>query len=262
MRPVSKRLGAVPPSQTTAFTTLVAEERRKGRHIIDLAVGEYPGPAPATVIAATQNALADGQYRYGPVAGLPALRAALACRYPGTTEDNVIVTNGAKQALFHVFQAICDPGAEVIIPTPCWVSFPQMVRLAGGRPVMVPCGPDHQLDIGRIRAAVSDKTCAILINTPNNPTGAAYPPEAMAALVETARTGGFTLISDETYAELVYDEFRHCSAASLNNTDDTVIVVGSFSKSFSMTGFRVGYAVATTEIIKADAVPRMPGFTS
>ncbi|MFH1982680.1 MAG: pyridoxal phosphate-dependent aminotransferase [Pseudomonadota bacterium] len=254
MRPVSQRVSRVTPSQTTAFTALVAAERLKGREIIDLAVGEYPGPAPAAVIAATQAALAEGRYRYGPVAGLPALRDALARRYPGTGADNVIITNGAKQALFHIFQALCDPGAEVIIPTPCWVSFPQMVRLAGGHPVMVPCDRRHQPDIEGIRSAVSERTCAILVNSPNNPTGAVYPEAAMVALMEIARTEGLTLISDETYAELVYDDCRHSSVASLTGSADHVILVGSFSKSFTMTGFRVGYAIAPAPVITAMTV--------
>lgn len=243
------RLKAVAPSKTTAFTTLVAAERRKGRRIIDLAVGEYTGAAPAGVIAATRQALAAGQYRYGPVAGMPPLRERLARRAPGRTADNVIVTNGAKQALFHLFQAICDPGAEVIIPTPCWVSFPQMVRLAGGHPMMVPCDGRHQLDLDRILAAVSPNTCAVLVNSPNNPTGAVYPEAALARLVDAARSGGFVLISDETYADLVYDGSRHCSVAAISAPEAPVVQVGSFSKSFAMTGFRVGYAMGPTAVI-------------
>ena len=253
MMPLSNRLSSVAPSQTTAFTALVAAEREKGRHIIDLAVGEYPVPAPAAVVAETQAALSQGRTRYGPVAGLPALRDRLASRHTAAAE-NVIITNGAKQALFTIFQAICNPGGEVIIPTPCWVSFPQMVRLAGGRPVMVPCGPDHQLDIHGIREAVSENTCAILINTPNNPTGAVYLPSDMKALAETAADRGIVLISDETYADLVYDDRRHCSVSSLTETADHVILVGSFSKSYAMTGFRVGYAVAPAPLITAMTV--------
>ncbi len=254
MMPLSDRLASVAPSQTTAFTALVAAERRKGRRIIDLAVGEYPVPAPAAVIAETQAALAQGHTRYGPVAGLSALRERLAGRHTGTTGENVIITNGAKQALFTIFQAICNPLTEVIIPTPCWVSFPQMVRLAGGRPVMVPCKPDHQLDIHGIRDAVSENTGAILINTPNNPTGAVYPPSVVDALAETAADRDIVLISDETYADLVYDDNRHCSVMSLTKTADHVILVGSFSKSYAMTGFRVGYAVAPAPIISAMTV--------
>ena len=254
MKPFSQRLGKIAPSQTTAFTALVAAERQKGRDIIDLAVGQYHGPAPEAIIEATQTALAEGRYRYGPVAGLPVLRDALAARYPGNTGENVIVTNGAKQALFHLFQIICDTGAEVIIPTPCWVSFPQMVRLAGGHPVMVPCGPDHQLDIDRIRGAVSERTCAILVNSPNNPTGAVYPAAAITRLAQTACAAGIYLISDETYAELVYDDCPHSSVSALTDAADQMILVSSFSKTYAMTGFRVGFAVAPAAIIEAMTV--------
>jgi aspartate aminotransferase len=254
MRPLSRRMAGVAPSQTTAFTTLVAAERRKGRRIIDLAVGEFTGPAPAPVISATRAALDAGHYRYGPVAGLPELRERLAQRHPGHAREHVIVSNGAKQALFIVIQALCDPGAEVIIPSPCWVSFPQMVRLAGGRPVLVPCRPDHQLDVDAVRDAVTEKTCAVLINSPNNPTGAVYPPTAISALSELAHRRGFYLISDETYADLVYDETAHSSVSPVPDEEGRLILISSFSKSYAMTGFRVGYTVAPTPIIAAMSV--------
>ena len=245
---LTRRMQAVEPSATTAFTALVDAERRRGRHIVNLAVGEYHGRAVDAIVQATQHALGQGDYRYGPVVGIMDLRQRIADTYPGRSAEHVIVTNGAKQALFGLFQAICDPGNEVIIPSPAWVSFPQMVRLAGGIPVPVPTD-GHLPDIEKVRSAVTPDTRAILINSPNNPTGAVYPAAHITALVELAREKGLYLISDETYADLVYGGARHISVLSRPEIDEHVILVSSFSKTYAMTGFRVGYLVAAPGII-------------
>jgi aspartate aminotransferase len=248
MMALSQRLQAVEPSATTAFTALVDAERRRGREIINLAVGEYHGRAADAVTEAVGTALAGGDYRYGPVAGIMELRERIASRYAGRRTAHVAVTNGAKQALYGIMQMICDPGSEVIIPSPAWVSFPQMVRLAGGVPVMVPTA-DHLPDIEKIAAAVTKRTRAILINTPNNPTGAVYPEKHMHALRDLARRRDLYLIGDETYADLVYGNARHTSVLDPPDPDDRVILVGSFSKTYAMTGFRIGYLVAAPGII-------------
>ena len=248
MMALSRRLQAVEPSATTAFTALVDAERRRGREIINLAVGEYHGRASAAVTEAVGQALARGDYRYGPVPGIMELRERIASRYPDRQAGNVIVTNGAKQALYNIMQMICDPGSEVVIPSPAWVSFPQMVRLAGGTPVMVPT-TGHLPDIENIRAAITERTRAILINTPNNPTGAVYSEAHICALLEIARGQDLFLIGDETYADLVYGKTRHTSVLDPPGPEERVILVGSFSKTHAMTGFRVGYLVADTDVI-------------
>jgi len=168
---LSDRINSVEESQTVQFTRLLQHLRRQGREVIDLAVGEPQLDTPSTVIEATKRALDDGRTRYGTVSGLQELKSGLAGHFAGYDDGNIIISNGSKQCLFSIFQAICNPSDEVIIPRPYWVSFPQQVIIAGGRPVFVDTR-NHQLDCEAIERAISTKTRAILINSPNNPTGA------------------------------------------------------------------------------------------
>ena len=231
-----------------AFTTLIQELRAAGRDVIDLAVGEPDFAVDLPVLEATRQALDNGYTRYGPVAGLPALRDNLAAEFEGYGSENIIVTNGAKQGLFEIFQVICDVGREVIIPTPCWVSFEHQVTLAGGVPVLVPT-KRHQLDVDAIARAVSDRTVAILVNSPNNPTGAVYDSESLRRIAEICRRNDLWLISDEAYASFVYGEQPFCSPFAFPDIRPQLIVVRSFSKTYGMTGFRVGYVAAPEEMI-------------
>jgi len=171
---LSDRINQVKESGTVQFTLLLQQLRKEGRDVIDLAVGEPPYDTPAEVIAATKQALDRGRTKYGPAAGLPELKYRLAQQFDGYDEKNIIISNGSKQGLYSIFQIIIDPLDEVIVPRPFWVSFPQQVKLAGGRPIFVDT-INHQLDIDKIEQAVSPRTRAILINSPNNPTGAVYP---------------------------------------------------------------------------------------
>jgi aspartate aminotransferase len=182
------------------------------------------------------------------VAGIPALRNALAAEFEGYGSQNIIVTNGAKQGLFEIFQVICDPGREVIIPTPCWVSFEHQVKIAGGVPVLVPT-KRHQLDVDAIAKAVNDRTVAILVNSPNNPTGAVYSSDALRRIAEICRQNDLWLISDEAYASFVYGEQPFFSSFAFPDIRPQLIVVRSFSKTYGMTGFRVGYVAAPKEMI-------------
>lgn len=245
-------------SRTVRFTNLIAQLRSEGRDIIDLAVGEPVFATPPEVVAATRAALEQGMTRYGPVAGLPALRARLAATFDGVAPEQVVVTNGSKQALYALFQVLLDPGDEVIIPSPCWVSFVQQVRLAGGVPKRVPTRR-NQLDLAAIAAAVTEKTAAILVNSPNNPTGAVYPESDLKRLAEIVRDNDLVLISDEAYDTFVYDG-DHASPFAFPDIRDRLVVVKSFSKSFSMTGFRVGYLVAPPTLAKA--VAKLQGHAS
>lgn len=235
-------------SGTVAFTTLVQQLRAQGRDIIDFAVGEPDFSVDREVMNATRQALEDGQTRYGPVAGLPALKEALAADFEGYGPRNVLVTNGAKQGLFEIFQAICDPGREVIIPNPCWVSFQHQVRLAGGVPVMVDT-VQHQLDTNAMARAVTERTVAILINSPNNPTGAVYDRGAIEKIIAICRQNDLWLISDEAYAAFVYGEKAFISPFAFPEIRPQLILTRSFSKTYAMTGFRIGYVVASDEVI-------------
>jgi len=249
---LSDRSGQIEPSGTVHFTRLIQKLRSQGRDIIDLAVGEPPYDTPAKVIEATQQALAAGNTKYSPAAGLPELKSRLAQQYDGFDERNIIISNGSKQCLYAIFQAICDPLDEVIIPRPYWVSFPEQVKLAGGRPVLVDTC-DHQLDCEKIERAITPKTRAILVNSPNNPTGAVYPTEDLAALAQIALERDLYLISDEAYRLFVYDKVKSASLFDIEDIRHLLITTRSFSKNYAMTGFRVGYIAAPQEFIQAVA---------
>jgi len=246
----ASRVQQVSESKTTRIFTMAQQLRRQGRDIVSLAVGEPDFETPAEVIQATQQALDDQATRYGPVAGTDELRHQLAQNFDGYGPDNIIVTNGAKQALYTLFQLLCGPGHEVILPIPCWVSFTEQVKMAGARPVMV-ATRDHQIDPGMIDKAVTRDTRAILINTPNNPTGAVYAQETMAAVAEIAQQHKLYLISDEAYHAYTFDGRSHVGMFEVAGPHEHVITVRSFSKHYNMTGFRLGYVAAHPSVINA-----------
>ena len=246
---IAARMARVAPSRTVRLTERISRLRREGREILDLAVGEPHFPPPPEVMRATAAALSAGHVRYGPVGGLPELRAAIAGRFDGCAPENVLVSNGAKQVLFALFQIVCDPGDEVILPSPCWVSFAEQIRLAGGEPVLVPTR-NGQLDPAAMAEAVSGRTVAILVNSPNNPTGAVYDRAGLEAVAALAVRRDLWLVSDEAYADFAFVETGLESLWALAGIRDRLAVVRSFSKSYAMTGFRVGYAVAPPALIR------------
>ncbi len=247
---LSDKIESIEGSKTVAFTALIQQLRQEGRKIIDLAVGEPQFDTPAAVIDATKNALDAQKTRYSPVNGLSELRTRLAAQFNGYDIDNILITNGSKQALFMIFQVICDPADEVIIPTPFWVSFIEQVKLAGGKPVPV-ATKDHQLDCEAIERAVSPRTRAILINSPNNPSGAVYPMADLQKIARLADDHNLFIVADEAYNAFVYDGHAHASMYDIERARKRVIVTRSFSKSYSMTGFRIGYVAAPGQIIAA-----------
>ncbi|AOY58756.1 pyridoxal phosphate-dependent aminotransferase [Desulfococcus multivorans] len=247
---LSRRIEAVEASRTVRFTALIERLRSGGRDIVNFAVGEPEFPTPDAIVAATQAALARGETRYGPVAGMARLRSAVAESFAGWGPENILIANGSKQILYGLFQVLLDPGDEVILPNPHWVSFSQQIRLAGACPVMVDTHR-HQLDRRAIAAAVTPRTRAILVNSPNNPTGAVYPPQDLAWIADLARERDLWIIADEAYAFFVYDNLDHHSLFAYEAIRDRLIVVRSFSKSFSMTGFRVGYGAGPEPLIRA-----------
>jgi aspartate aminotransferase len=246
----SDRINQIQESGTVQFTVLLQQLRKEGRDVIDLAVGEPPFDTPSNVIEATQKALADGRTKYGPVAGLQALKRALAQQFDGYDEKNIIISNGSKQCLYSIFQIICNPDDEVIIPRPYWVSFPQQVKLAGGRPIFVDTH-DHQLDCEKIEAAISPRTRAILVNSPNNPSGAVYPARDLTEIARIAAKYRLYIIADEAYDFYVYDGLKAESLFAIKEIRPQLIVTRSFSKGFNMTGFRLGYMAASRDIISA-----------
>ncbi len=231
--------------------------------MVGLLEGEPDLPVPAPVLRATEEALRAGKTRYSPSTGLPELKEAIVRKL---REDNggpaepagVVVTNGAKQAVYEVLQALCEPGDEVLIPSPCWVTFPEAARLAGAKPVLVPTDAEHQLDTEALARAVTARTRALILNSPNNPTGAVYGEKSLRAAVALAEKYGLTVISDEAYEALVYDGERAVSVASLGEAAAArTVTIQTFSKSFAMTGYRVGYLAAPPAL--ADATARVHG---
>lgn len=247
---LSARVQSIEGSKTARFIPLLEQMRQAGRSVISLAIGEPAADTPPAVIEATVKALQQQKTRYSEMAGLKALRAALAVRFENCGPENIVVFNGSKQALYAAFQTLCNPGDQVIIPLPCWVSFPEQVRLAGAEPVFVPT-VDHQLDIEAIGAAVNERTRAILINSPNNPTGAVYPRRDLEQIARLAAAHDLYVVADEAYSFFVYDNLPYVSVYDLEVVRERLIVTRSFSKHYAMTGFRVGYAVAPKETAAA-----------
>ena len=242
----------VAPSATVAMADKVRRLAAQGRDIVSLAVGEPAFGAPEAVVGATCRALVAGESRYGPVGGLPELRDRLARQLKQPGPDNILITNGAKQALYTLFQVLIRPGDEVILPRPCWVSFEHQIRLAGGTVTAVDL-PDHRLDPESLAAAVTPRTRAILINSPNNPTGAVFDPAALEAVAALAAERDLLLIADEAYIDFFFDGQAPVCLAVLPDAADRTVTIRSFSKSYGLTGFRVGYAAGPERVIAAMA---------
>jgi aspartate aminotransferase len=256
MRLSSRALAAV-ESETLRLSNEAARLRSAGREILSLLEGEPDLPVPEPIVHATTRALESGQTRYSSSTGLSGLKMALFGKLSDvnaivTLPENILITNGAKQAIYEVLQALCGPGDEVVIPAPCWVTFPESVKLSGAKPVLVDTGADHQLDLPALRRAITAKTKALILNTPNNPTGAVYREKDLHSVVELANEHDLIIIADEAYEALVYEGARHVSVAALGkDAAARTVTVQTFSKSFGMTGYRVGYACGPAELMQA-----------
>ncbi|MBG0791875.1 MAG: pyridoxal phosphate-dependent aminotransferase [Desulfovibrionaceae bacterium] len=256
---ISNRLARIKPSATLAVNTKAQELRDQGREIISLAVGQPDFPTPAHVCEAAKAALDQGFTRYTAVPGIPELRKAVAdyyAKFYGATAsgDNTIVSNGGKQVLYNLLMAVVNPGDEVLIPAPYWVSYPAMVQLAEGVSVFVPTSADEKylVTVDALEAARTDKTRVLILNSPSNPTGCCYTQAQIDAIADWARKNDIFIIADEVYDRLVYDPFSPVSLAKTWEAHpETVAIVGALSKSFCMTGWRVGYALAHEDLVKA-----------
>ncbi|MES9685723.1 aspartate aminotransferase [Bacillus sp. AFS001701] len=256
---LAKRVSALTPSTTLAITAKAKEMKDQGIDVIGLGAGEPDFNTPVEIIEEAYSAMLKGQTKYTPSNGLPALRKTICDKLlkdQGLTYSpgEVVVTNGAKHALYTLFQAILDPGHEVIIPTPYWVSYPEQVILAEGVPVFIE-GYEHQqfkVTPEQIEAAITENTKAIIINSPSNPTGMIYDEQELKAIGEICLKHDILIVSDEIYEKLVYDGAKHVSIASLSpELKEQTIIINGVSKSHSMTGWRIGYAVGNKEIINA-----------
>lgn len=257
---ISDRAAAVSSSTTLDITAKAKALASQGINVISFAAGEPDFDTPDHIKAAAADALKKGQTRYTPAAGLPALRQAvcdhLAAVYGLTyAPRQVVVSCGAKHSLYNAFQVLINPGDEVLIPAPYWVTYPEQVRLAGGKPVLVPTDPadGYRLRAAALRQYLTRRTRALVVNSPCNPTGAVYDREELAAIGDLAFEHDFTIISDEIYAQLVYDRAEHVSPAGLNEqVFKRTVTINGLSKAYAMTGWRLGYAAAPDPI--ADAI--------
>ena len=256
---LTKRISNLAPSKTMYFTAKAKELKKQGISVMDFSVGEPDFGTPENICQAAKDAIDAGHTKYTAVNGILELREAIAEKLQkenGVTysPDQICAGTGAKQPLFNAVFAICEAGDEVIIPTPGWVSYEEMVKLAGATPVFVECREedDFELDLQAIEKVVSRNTKAIIINTPNNPTGAVYKKETLQKLGELAVKYGFYIIADEVYEKLIYGEAVHVSAASISEEiKNKTILINGFSKSYAMTGWRIGYVAANEEVIAA-----------
>jgi aspartate aminotransferase len=255
---LSARASSIRESPTLRVLRRATELRAQGVHVVDLGAGEPDFPSPGVAVEAARRALAEGFTRYTPGSGLPALREALAESYrqrhgaPWRAAESII-TVGGKVALFQLALALFEEGQEVVLPAPCWGSFPEQIQFAGARPVTVPTsGKDgFRLHAGPILDAVTDRTRAILLNSPANPTGGIIEAADLREIVSFAAERGLVVISDETYERFVYGG-PHASAAALAaEFPETVVLVGSFSKTYAMTGWRIGFLLGPPGLVKA-----------
>lgn len=255
MKKLADRINSIEESKSIGLSATLSDLRDRGEKIIGLNVGEPEFATPPQIIEATKKALDENKTRYSLVQGISELRLAIVKKLRkendlDVTEKNVIIGNGSKQILYNIFQTMINPGDEVIIPAPYWVTFPESVKLAGGIPIIVNT-KNHQLDLISIKNAITSKTKMIIINTPNNPTGAVYPEEDLRKLAEICVKKDIFIVSDEAYERLVFDQ-KHVSIASFGpEIFQRTLTVQTFSKSHCMTGFRLGYLVADELIINA-----------
>ncbi len=259
---LSNRAEALKPSLTLAISARAKALQQDGRDICSMSAGEPDFNTPDFIVEAAIKALRDGVTRYGPAAGDPELREAIADKLTQhnnipSTATNVLVTNGGKQAIFNLFQVLLNPGDQVLIPAPYWLSYPEMARLAGAEPVVIPSSAEEgfSLDLDALEAAITPNTRLLVINSPGNPTGRVIERSEMLAVAEIVRRHPQLLVmSDEIYEYLLEEgETHHSFAALAPDLAERTMVVNGFAKGWAMTGWRLGYLVAPPEVIKAAA---------
>ena len=255
---ISNKLKSIQPSVTLAITAKAKSLKAQGIEIIGFGAGEPDFRTPKHIRDAAINAIENESIGYTAASGMESLKKAICDKLKRDnkleyTQDQIVVSNGAKHSLFNTLSAICNPGDEVIVPNPYWVSYPELVRLVDANPVFVECPEEAEFKytIEALEAAITDKTKAIILNTPNNPTGTAYKEEDLRAIADLAVKHNIYVISDEIYEKLLY-EGTHTSIASFNeDIKDLTIVVNGVAKAYAMTGWRIGYTACNKEIAKA-----------
>ncbi|WP_270392705.1 pyridoxal phosphate-dependent aminotransferase [Butyribacter intestini] len=255
---LSKKAAAVKPSSTLAITAKAKELKAQGKDVVGFGAGEPDFNTPENICEAAIKAIKDGFTKYTPASGTNELKAAISKKFKefnglDYATDQIVISNGGKHSLTNIFTALINPGDEVIIPAPFWLSYPEIVKLAGGVPVIVTTTKEQnfKLTAEDLAAAVTDKTKALVLNTPNNPTGMLYTEEELRAIAKVAVEKDFYVVADEMYEMLVYGEQKHISIASLGkDIYDRTITCSGLAKSYAMTGWRIGYTGSSKEIAK------------
>ncbi len=258
MNLLSQRLNSLSPSETLAMSQKSSEMKAAGIDIINLSVGEPDFDTPDHIKEAAKQAIEDNFSRYSPVAGYPALRKAIAEKMSKENNltysaDQILCSNGAKQSVCNVIMAIVDEGDEVIIPAPYWVSYPEMVKLASGTPVIVSASieQDFKITAQQLEKAITARTKALILCSPSNPTGAVYSKEELKALADVlVKHPQITIISDEIYEHINYIG-AHESIAQFDNVKAQTVIVNGVSKAYAMTGWRIGFIAAPEWVVKA-----------
>ncbi|NLI58404.1 MAG: pyridoxal phosphate-dependent aminotransferase [Clostridium sp.] len=253
---LSKRALSISPSSTLVIDAKAKKMRLEGVDVVGFGAGEPDFDTPEHIKEAAVKAIKEGFTKYTPASGMLELKEAV-CRKLKKDNgleyklENIVISNGAKHSLANIFQAICNPGDEVIIPCPCWVSYPEMIKMASGKPIRLKATEEEGFkpSIDKFLGAITEKTKAIIINSPSNPTGMVYTEEELREIAKIAVEKKIYIISDEIYEKLIYDNLKHVSIASFNEEiKDLTILVNGVSKSYSMTGWRIGYTASNEKI--------------
>lgn len=256
---LANRLSRLKPSPTLQLAARARELKEQGVDVLDFSGGEPDFRTPEEIGEVAIKAIRDGFTKYTAVGGIPELKNAIVAKFErdqklSYTSRDIVVSCGAKHSLFQIFQALINPGDQVLLPTPAWVSYPDQIYLNGGEPVFVPCREEEgfRLNPEALEAAITPRSRILVLNSPNNPTGAVITQKALEGIGEIVLKHGLLVISDEIYEKIVYDNHRSTSIATLDpRLKDSTIIVNGVSKTYSMTGWRIGYAAGPRDIIQA-----------
>lgn len=255
---LSTKALAVKPSSTLAITAKAAELRSQGIDVVGFGAGEPDFPTPENICNAAIDAINSGFTKYTPASGIKELKQAVSAKFKSFNgldyaPDQIVISNGGKHSLTNAFTVLLNPGDEVIIPAPYWLSYPEIVKLAGGVSVFVrgEKAQGYKVNVDQLKAVTTSKTKALVLNTPNNPTGMIYTEEELRAIADYAVENDIYVVSDEMYEHLVYNGNKHASIASFNEEIyKRTITVSGLAKSYAMTGWRIGYTGSSKEIAK------------
>ena len=254
---ISKRVKDICPSQTLAIKSKVLQLKDEGKNVISFGAGEPDFNTPDNIKNKAISAINNNFSHYTSASGIPELKRAIIEKLKRDNHidyntKEIIVSNGAKHSLFNALMTLCNPGDEVLLPSPCWVSYTEQIKLAQAIPVFIKTDPENKfrLSADQVAKKINSKTKVLLLNTPNNPTGSVYSQEELEKIARLVEENQIYCISDEIYEKLVYDQVRHVSLPSFGKViKEKVIVINGVSKSYAMTGWRIGYAAGPEEII-------------